>query len=201
MFIVMTRTLTTKAVDFDVNDIYGHPIKLSSFEGRAVILCFFRDTSSRSTKNDRIYELTKYCEEWRAAGVEIVTVFQESKAELLKAFKKRPRPFPVISDSKLKLFNMYGLKRVVGKDTVSNSKSTGKIASLFKGRWAWMSPVGRVMPAEFLITTEGNIRHAWHGRDNLDHISLDRLETFVMSIRVETRKRQLALERGAVVNS
>ena len=196
----MTRTLTTKAVDFDVNDIYGEPIKLSSFEGRAVILCFFRDTSSLSTKNDRIYELTKYCDEWRAAGVEIITVFNESKAHLLGAFEKRPRPFPVISDPKLTLFNMYGLKRVVGKDMVSKSKSTGMVANIFKGRWAWMSPVGRVMPAEFLITTDGNIRHAWHGRNNLDHISLERLETFVMSVRVETRKRQIALQRS-IVNS
>ena len=192
----MTRNLTTnKAIDFDVNDIYGQPIKLSSFEGRAVILCFFRDTS-RSNKNNRIYELTKHCEEWREAGVEIVTVFQESKSQLLEAFAKRPRPFTVISDPKLTLFNKYGLHRVVGKDTVSKSKSTGKIASLFKGRWAWMSPVGRVMPAEFLITTEGNIRHTWHGRNNSDHISLERLETFVMSVRVETRKRELAFERA-----
>jgi len=191
----MTRNLTTKAIDFDANDIYGQSVKLSSFEGRAVILCFFRDTS-RSNKNNRIYELTKHCEEWREAGVEIVTVFQESKSQLLETFAKRPRPFTVISDPKLTLFHKYGLHRVVGKDTVNKSKSTGKIANLFKGRWAWMSPVGRVMPAEFLITTEGNIRHAWHGRNNSDHISLERLETFVMSVRVETRKRELAFERA-----
>jgi len=191
----MTRNLTTKAIDFSVNDIYDNPIKLSSYEGRAVILCFFRD-STRTAKNNRLYELTTHFQEWREAGVEIITIFHESKAELLESFEKRPRPFPVISDPKLVLFNKYGLHRVVGKDTVVKNKSTGKIANLFKGRWAWMSPVGRVMPAEFLITTEGNIRHAWHGRDNTDHISLERLETFVMSVRVEIRKRRLAFERA-----
>jgi len=193
----MARNLTTKAIDFDTTDIYGNPIKLSSFEGRAVILCFFRDTS-RSNKNNRIYELTKYYDEWQKAGVDVITIFHETKAQLLEAFEKRPRPFTVIADPKLTLFHKYGLHRVVGKDTLNKRKSTGKIASFFKGRWAWLSPVGRVMPAEFLITTDGNIRHAWHGRDNSDHISLERLETFVMSVRVETRKRKLAFERAGL---
>ena len=200
----MARNLVTKATDFNVTDIYGRPIKLSSFEGKAIILCFFRDTT-RSVKRNRLYELTKFHDEWRKAGVEIVTVFHQSNSQLLSAFKQRPRPFTVIADPKLELFNKYGLKRIVGKDTVNSSNSTGKLSNLFKGRWAWMNPAGRVMPAEFLITIDGHVRHVWHGREQFDHISLERLETFVMSVRVETRKRQLAaenaLEHKKIVNS
>ena len=182
-----------KAFDFDVKDIYGKTVKLSStFKGKAVILCFFRDTE-RPSRNSRIFELTRFCEEWRGAGVEIVVVFNEASTKLKRYFEKRPRPFRVIGDPKLQLYREYGVQRVIGKDLVTKNKSTGWLYRLFKGRWAWLSPVGREMPAEFLINPNGFIKHSWQGRSESDHMPLDQLETFVMSIRVAMRKKELAL--------
>ena len=182
-----------KAFDFDVKDIYGKTVKLSStFKGKAVILCFFRDTE-RPSRNSRIFELTRFCEEWRDAGVEIVVVFNEASTKLKRYFEKRPRPFRVIGDPKLHLYREYGVQRVIGKDLVTKNKSTGWLYRLFKGCWAWLSPVGREMPAEFLINPDGFVKYSWQGRSESDHMPLDQLETFVMSIRVAMRKRKLAL--------
>ena len=188
----MTRTVTRKAMDFEVSDIYGKTIKLSDFSGRAVILCFFRDTT-RPSRNSRILELTRHYQEWSDVGVEIIVVFNDSRSQLKRFFEKRPRPFTVIADPKLELYDLYGVQRIVGKDLVAPTSLGEKsgISKIFKGGWAWLSPVGRLMPAEFLISPNGMIAHSWQGRSESDHIPFDRLETFVMSVRVAMRKKAL----------
>jgi len=45
------------------------------------------------------------------------------------------------------------------------------------------------MPAEFLINFDDVIVDSWYGSNELDHIPLERLERFVMAMRVEMRKK------------
>jgi len=189
----MAKSFTRKAANFETTDIYGNEIKLNDFYGKAVILCFFRDTA-RPSRNSRVFELTRHYQEWRDAGVEIIVVFNETNTQLRRFFEKKPRPFTVIADPKLELYQKYGVKRIVGKDLVAPVElgKGGWFSKIFKGRWAWLSPVGRLMPAEFLICPNGGISHTWQGRFESDHIPLERLETFVMSIRVFMRKQGFA---------
>ncbi len=194
----MAPKLPIKAFDFDVQDIYGANVKLSSFKGSSVILCFFRDTM-RPSRNNRILELTRYYEEWLEAGVEIIVVYNDSRSNLKKYFAKRPRPYSVIADPKLRLYDLYGVKKVIGKDVVAKKVSHGWFDTVFKGKWAWLSPVGRIMPAEFLISSDGVIKHSWHGKSECDHIPLEQLESFVMSSRVLKRKRLIGSRPSRMV--
>ena len=194
----MTRNnQATLAIDFDVEDIYRNKIKLSEFHGRAVMLCFFKEACIGDRKS-LIHFLTNNYEQLQDAGVEVVTVFSETVSRLKSTFKKRPRPFAVIADPKLELFDKYELKDVVGSSPVSKRKSISKIGNLFSGKMQWLNSDIEITPAQFLITDEGQVRRSWHGRDDLDYIPMEKIDSFVLASRIATRKREIAKRKAKI---
>jgi len=176
------------AINFQANDINGNNVKLSNFKGKGVILCFFRDTA-RPSRNQRLLELTRKYKEWSKIGVEVIVVFNETNATLKTFFEAKPRPFPVIADPNLKLYQKYGVQRLIGKGVVAPTLPTPNwINKLFRGSFAWLNPTGRIMPADFLINTEGKIISSWYGKSEHDHIPNDHLETFAIATRIAIRK-------------
>ena len=179
------------AIEFATQDIYGNPISLSRYKNKAVVLCFFRDVA-RPLRNKRVFELTRNYKAWQKVGVEVVVVFSQQQKDVLAFFSKHRRPFPVIADSELELYSKYGVERVIGKSTTSPLLKLPKILDkVFRGNLARLNPVGRIMPAEFLINFDGVIVESWYGHNELDHIPFKHLERFVMAMRVEMRKRVL----------
>jgi len=185
----MRLKLPCAAIEFTTQTIYQEPISFSDYDKKAVILCFFRDTA-RPLQNKRVFELTRNYKAWRKVGVEVIVVFSESERDVKKFFEKHRRPFPVIADPELTLYRKYGVERVVGESTVSPLlKLPGFIHKLFRGNRAKYNPLGRIMPADFLINLDGQIVDSWYGKNELDHIPFERLERFVMAMRVEMRKK------------
>jgi len=183
------------AIEFSAHDIYKNPISLNDYKNKAVILCFFRDVA-RPLRNKRVFELTRNYKAWKKIGVEVIVVFSEWQKDVLAFFKKHPRPFSVIADPDLELYSKYGVERVIGKSTTSPILKFPRILDkLFRGNLARLNPVGRIMPAEFLINFDGVVVESWYGRSELDHIPLKSLERFVMAMRVEMRKKVLHQSR------
>lgn len=181
------------AIEFDAQTIHGKPIKLSDYKGKALILSFFRDTA-RPLRNRRVFELTRNYKLWKKNGIEVVVIFAESHNEVRDFFSKHTRPFPVVADPELKLYEKYGLERMIGDSKISPLlKSPTFFDKMFKGERARLNPGGRIMPADFLIDVEGNIVDSWYGKNELDHMPLERLEIFVMAMRVAMGKKMLAL--------
>ena len=188
----MRLTAPCKAIEFDAQSVNGEFVKLSDYRGKAILLCFFRDTA-RPLRNRRVFELTRNYKAWRKVGVEVIVVFNESKHEVNKFFAKHPRPFPVIADPELELYRKYGIERVVGHSMVSPLlKLPAFMYKLFRGRLARFNPFGRIMPADFLINFDGIIVDTWYGKNELDHMPFERLERFVMAMRVEMRKKVMS---------
>ena len=182
--------LPCDAINFEANDINGNRVKLSNFKGRGVLLCFFRDTALPA-RNQRLFELTRKYKEWNKVGVEIIVVFNETNSTLRSVFDSKPRPFPVIADPKLILYKKYGVQRIIGKDIVAPTKPTPNwINRMFKGKFAWLNPTGRIMPADFLINTDGKVISSWYGKSENDHIPNERLETFAIATRIAVSKAQ-----------
>jgi len=180
-----------EAINFKTKDIYDNEIKLSRYRGNGVLLCFFRSTD-RPTRNQRLLELTRKYKEWKKIGMQIIVVFNESGSTLRSYFEAKPRPFPVIADPKLVLYQLYGVQRIIGKDIIAPTvPSPNWINKLFRGRLAKFNPTGRIMPADFLINTEGKVISHWHGKSENDHIPNDRLETFSIATRIAVRKLEL----------
>jgi len=180
------------AINFAVNDINGNMVNLSDYQGKGVLLCFFRDTT-RPSRNQRLLELTRKYKEWNKIGVEVIVVFNESNATLKTFFEAKPRPFPVIADPKLILYRKYGVQRLIGKGVVAPTlPSPSWINRLFRGSFAWLNPTGRIMPADFLINTEGKVIGSWYGKSEHDHIPYERLETFAIATRIAIRKVEIS---------
>ena len=110
----------------------------------------------------------------------MVVVFSSTVEEVRQHIARYPRPFRVIADPDLALYNQYG---------VEHSSSALLKALLFKlprivkgfqtgGRPQKNSHVNLV-PADFLLDEKGSVVDLWYGRDTADHIPIERIHNFV----------------------
>jgi len=167
------------APDFQTHDIHGEPIRLEQFRGRKVMLCFFRDAACPFC-NFRVYELTHQYKAWQRRGVEVIAVFSSTAEEVREYVARHPRPFRLIADPDLTLYNQYGVER---------SGSALLKAMLFKlpriirgvmtGGRPSKNPNVTLVPADFLINEKGHIVETWYGRDTSDHIPLKQVQRFI----------------------
>lgn len=166
---------------FETQDIYGEPIKLKDYSGKKVMLCFFRDAACPFC-NFRVYELTHRYKNWQAKGVEVIAVFSSTDAEVRDHVARYPRPFRLIADPNLEIYNRY---------RVEKSASALWKALLFRmpriirgirtGGRPKPNPHVTLVPADFLINEQGNIQDCWYGENTSDHIPLDRVDRFIAS--------------------
>jgi len=174
----MRLTSPHQAIDFETKDIFGKPFHLNDLIGNRVVLSFFRDAACPFC-NYRIYELTQKYSEWKKAGLEIVVVFSDTDEQVKKYIAKRPRPFTMICDPELKLYNKYGVEKsalALFKAVFINSSEI--IRGFLKGAKPSNNPHMTIVPADFLIDVDGEIRHVWYGRDTADHIPMKHLIKF-----------------------
>jgi len=168
-----------QAVDFHTKDIYGEPFRLSDYMGKRVMLSFFRDAACPFC-NFRIYELTHKYKLWKHQNLEIITVFSSPANEVREHVAKHPRPFRMISDSDLDVYNQYG---------VEHSSMALLKALLFRmprivrgiatGGRPRPNPHVRLVPADFLIQEDGRIVDIWYGRNTSDHIPMQQIQDFI----------------------
>lgn len=174
-------------IDFKANDVYGNPIQLSKLGGKKVLLAFFRDAACPFC-NLRLYELTNRHAEFQQAGMEIIAVFS-SPAEEVKAFVDRhPRPFILIADPDLALYNQYGVEH----STLAMFKALlfrlpRFIGGLMKGaKPDSNNPHIKLVPADFLISEQGKVVESWYGRNTSDHLPMKRLLAFAKTDQAAT---------------
>lgn len=169
-------------IDFDHHDVYGNPIRLSEFKGKKVILSFFRDAACPFC-NLRVYELTQRYKHWHHQNVEVIAVFSSSDEDVRNYVARHPRPFRLVADPQLDIYNRYG---------VEHSSFALIKALLFKlpriimgiktGGYPSKNPNVKLVPADFLINEKGHIEDCWYGRDTSDHMPLKQVEAFIDSL-------------------
>lgn len=167
-----------QSINFRTKDIFGDHFQLSELAGKRVVLSFFRDAACPFC-NYRIYELTQKYKQWKDSGLEVVVVFSDSPEQVRKHVAKRPRPFKMISDPKLKLYNSYGVEQsalALFKALLFNFPEI--IKGLLKGGRPSNNPHIKIVPADFLIDVNGEIVETWYGKTTADHIPMQKLMTF-----------------------
>ncbi|MBZ0222679.1 MAG: redoxin domain-containing protein [Dokdonella sp.] len=161
-----------------LKDIDGKTIVIGKASGRRTLLCFFRDAACPFC-NFRIYELTAKYGALQRLGLDVVAIFQSDVGAIRRFVAKQPRPFPVIADPRGLAYETYGIERSLwGK----LKAIVTRIPTLLKGlRLVGLAGLNtnNVMPADFLIDTEGRIVETWYARDAGDHIPFERIELFV----------------------
>lgn len=177
----MRVTIPSKAENFTTHDIHGQPISLVQFNGQKVMLCFFRDAACPFC-NFRLYELTHQYTKWKKAGIEIIAVFSSTKEEVQEFVARHPRPFRLIADPNLELYNRYRVEK--------SSKALWKalffklptiIKGMRKGGRPKPNPHVTLVPADFLISEHGEVVDCWYGENTSDHIPMRRIESFLAS--------------------
>ena len=105
----MRLTPPCPSIDFSTQDIYGKPITPNEYKGKKVMLAFFRDAACPFC-NFRVYELTQQYKTWKDKNIEVIAVFSSPADEVRRYVAKHPRPFRMVSDTDLNLYNQYGVE-------------------------------------------------------------------------------------------
>lgn len=166
------------SIDFDTIDIYGQKIKLSDYKGKKVMLAFFRDAACPFC-NLRVYELTQKYKTWEDKDFEIIAVFSSPAEDVRRFVGKHPRPFRMISDTDLSIYNLYGVEHsTTALFKALIFKFNRIIKGMLKGGYPQPNPNVKLVPADFLINQTGSIEHIWYGRDTSDHMPMKDVDQF-----------------------
>ncbi|MGB3665816.1 MAG: redoxin domain-containing protein [Bermanella sp.] len=177
----MRLTPPCPSIDFSTNDIYGKSITLNEFKGKKVMLAFFRDAACPFC-NFRVYELTQQYKKWKDKNIEVIAVFSSSADEVRRYVAKHPRPFRMISDTDLNLYNQYGVEHSASAlFKALLFKLPRIIKGMLKGGYPQPNPHVKLVPADFLINQMGKVEHVWYGRDTSDHMPMKQVNDFLNS--------------------
>jgi thioredoxin-dependent peroxiredoxin len=172
------------AIHFELIDVFGRPISLKKYQGKRILLSFFRNTACPFC-NLRIHQLSKWQPEWSKKNFEMI-FFLESKKEVIlrSALHKGVSPIPLLSDPEKKWFAEYGIEhswlKMIKTAFTQNYSATVKEA---EKRGIEMvkdteSPMN-TMPADFLIDEQLIIQDLRYGQLANDHIPIEIIKQFI----------------------
>ncbi len=165
--------------NFETLDIHGNKINLHKLSNQKVLLTFFR-YSECALCNLRISELQKESKKLKELNIRLIAVFQSSNKSLTQSiYNKHLFDFIIISDSKLKLYNLFQVKPSWVK--LIRTASWKGIKSVIKAYKNGFKPGGKIegkfhqIPADFLINRERIIEIAHYGNSIIDHIPIKKI--------------------------
>ena len=158
------------ALPWTAQDGTGKDVSLSDYEGRPVLVVFFLGLGCVHCV-EQLQALEPAVEDFRSAGIEIVTIGTDTVAELAKAEgddREQVYPFPILSNSDLDLFKLYH-----AYDDFEDMPLHGTFLVDGKGKVRWQDiSYEPFMDTEFLLkeskrllglpSVEGNARPVSH---------------------------------------
>jgi len=117
---------------------------------------------------------------FRDGGLELLAVFESPAERMIKTFRDREIPFPVIADPSRKLYRLYG----VTSSLLGHIRGAFRVKAfrdaLGRGfRFGRIDGVATQLPAEFLIGADGIIERAYYGRDIGDHLPIHEIDRWL----------------------
>jgi peroxiredoxin len=168
-----------KAPNFEIVDIHGTKINLYQVTNQKVILTFFRYAEC-ALCNLRISEIMNESERLKELDIKLIAVFQSSKESLIESiYNKHTFDFTIISDTKLELYDLFGVKaswiKLIRtttwkgiKSMIKASKKGYKLGGKVEGKF-------HQIPADFVINREKNIEITHYGNNIIDHLPIEKL--------------------------
>jgi peroxiredoxin len=101
----------TKIIDFELDDVGGTPVKLSSYKGKVVFLNFWATWCPPC--RDEMPSMQKLYDKFKNRGLEIVAVDLQEDVKSVKAFlEKYSLTFTVLLDKAGKIGAAYGARSI-----------------------------------------------------------------------------------------
>lgn len=174
----MRLTSDQKIKNIQLPAIDGSMFNSESIKGKPIMLSFFRFASCPFC-NLRLNELVKRFDEF-GDDFTIIAVFDSPLDNLTRHTEGHKAPFPILADESNKYYKEYGIEHsffgmlkgmIFRMPTLLKGMFKGYVPLIFKGSLT-------TMPADFLIDREGNIKVAYYGKDEGDHLAFDRIKEF-----------------------
>lgn len=175
--------IDTPAPQFNREDVFGRSIDLKDYQGKKVMIAFFRHAGCPFC-NTRVHALLQKEAMLKSQNVHMIFFF-ESTAELLLStdFHKSISPVPLISDPDKVIYHLYGVEESGAKSakshftsffkTVLEAKMKKLPVHLMKGKESI-----KTIPAEFLIDEKGFVRELYYANGLRDRMSIDTILEF-----------------------
>ena len=162
----------TSAIHFKTKDLNGNLIDLKDYQGKKLLLTFFRKAACPFC-NMGLQALIKRHKEFEQKGIQIITLFASPKEEVLKYAGKQNPPFPIIADGDYKIYGKYGVEISYLKMFKSMANPMKNIKAMTGGFFSLRSVTqDPVIPADFLIDENQKIHMAYYGKDYDDHLPI-----------------------------
>jgi len=177
----MRLTSDSKIKNIQLPAIDGSIFDSESLKGKPFMLSFFRFASCPFC-NLRVNELVRRFDEF-GDEFTIIAIFDSPLDNLTRHTKGHKSPFPILADESNKYYKEYGIEHsffgmlkgmFLRMPTLFKGMLKGYIPLIIKGSMT-------TMPADFLIDREGNIKVAYYGKDEGDHLSFDKIKAFSRS--------------------
>ena len=136
-----------KAPNFRLPDEEGHPVSLSDYKGKPVVLYFYPKDDTPGCTKEACNFRDDY-EAYRAAGVEILGVSPDPPDSHSDFKQKYDLPFPLLADESNEVCETYGVwtrKKFRGREYMGVNRTT------------------------FAIDEDGNISHVFRNVDPAEH--------------------------------
>jgi thioredoxin-dependent peroxiredoxin len=173
----------TPAPDFRAEDIFGAPVDLRDFAGKALLLSFFRNAAC-AICNLRVHHLIQRYPTYRESGLEVLVVFESPCASILQYVGKQDTPFPIIADLEARLYNLYGVE--TSEDKVALTMSLPGTQDVIRdaaehGFELTKEPGSNFyrIPADFLIGPDQIVRRAHYAAYVTDHLQFEVIEQLI----------------------
>jgi peroxiredoxin len=165
---------------FKVTDIFGSERALTDYEGKKLMLSFYRYASCPLC-NLRIARLIQRYPEFHKRGLHMLTFFQSPRDSILQYVGRQDAPFPIVADPERKIYRIYRVESSWGgyARSLTNISRWHDAIIRNKFRPGRMEGDKALIPADFLIGPDLVIKRAYYGKEIGDHMPLDEIEAFI----------------------
>ncbi len=166
------------APQFEVLDrITGQPVTLDQYRGSRLLISFHRYAACPFC-NLHIHELTKSYDAIAARSIQVLAIFQSSVERIEDQFSDRAVPFVIAADPSLEAYRGYRIEQSLKGMLVSFVHPRGLEATLkgfFPGK---IDGDVRSLPADFLVTPQQKIAHAYYASNITQHLPVNEIVSF-----------------------
>ncbi len=173
------------APTFQTVDLFDQPINLADYQGRWLLLSFYR-FSACALCNLRVHQLITQYPEYNPRGLDMLAVFESPKANLLQYVGKQDAPFPIVGDPEARLYDLYGVESSEEKvkATMADGGTMDRVKAAAAAGFALTKEEGsnfNRMPADFLIDPEGTLREVFYSEIVGQHLNLEIVDGYLKS--------------------
>lgn len=167
---------------FQLKQLDDSTLDTAALRGHPCLIAFFRFARCPFC-NLRLHRLIQAFPELQQQHPDfrIVAIFDSPVDHLRKTADRHQSPFTLCADPGHQAYRACGIRyswwgvlkgMLLRMPTLLHAMAKGYLPTSIRGRM-------NTMPADFLIDSQGMIHHAYYGRDEGDHLSLDTIRDFV----------------------